>query len=25
LIIWLEKGKIKHIGKPDTILPLVIS
>jgi ABC-type bacteriocin/lantibiotic exporter with double-glycine peptidase domain len=25
MIIWLEKGKIKHIGKPDTILPLVIS
>lgn len=25
LIIWLEKGKIKHIGKPETILPLVIS
>ena len=25
LIIWLEKGQIKHIGKPETILPLVIS
>lgn len=25
LIIWLEKGKIKHFGKPETILPLVIS
>ena len=25
LIIWLEKGKIKYIGKPDNILPLVIS
>ena len=25
LIIWLEKGKIKHIGEPATILPLVIS
>jgi len=25
LIIWLEKGKIKHIGHPETILPLVIS
>ncbi|MEY2646036.1 MAG: hypothetical protein RL158_12 [Bacteroidota bacterium] len=25
MIIWLEKGKIKHIGKPETILPLVIS
>jgi len=25
LIIRLEKGKIKHIGKPETILPLVIS
>ena len=25
LIIWLEKGKIKHIGHPNTILPLVIS
>ena len=25
LIIWLEKGKIKHIGQPETILPLVIS
>jgi ABC-type bacteriocin/lantibiotic exporter with double-glycine peptidase domain len=25
LIIWLEKGKIKHIGDPATILPLVIS
>jgi len=25
LIIWLEKGKIKYIGKPDSILPLVIS
>lgn len=23
LIIWLEKGKIKHIGQPDTILPLL--
>jgi ATP-binding cassette subfamily B protein len=23
LIIWLEKGKIKHIGQPDKILPLV--
>ena len=23
LIIWLEKGKIKYIGHPDTILPLV--
>ena len=23
LIIWLEKGKIKHIGHPDSILPLV--
>jgi len=25
MIIWLEKGRIKHIGKPETILPLVIS
>lgn len=25
MIIWLEKGKIKYIGKPDSILPLVIS
>jgi ABC-type bacteriocin/lantibiotic exporter with double-glycine peptidase domain len=25
LIIWLEKGKIKHIGEPKNILPLVIS
>jgi ABC-type bacteriocin/lantibiotic exporter with double-glycine peptidase domain len=25
MIIWLEKGKIKHIGSPDTILPLVNS
>jgi ABC-type bacteriocin/lantibiotic exporter with double-glycine peptidase domain len=25
MIIWLEKGKIKYIGKPDNILPLVIS
>lgn len=25
MIIWLEKGKIKHIGQPETILPLVIS
>jgi ABC-type bacteriocin/lantibiotic exporter with double-glycine peptidase domain len=25
LIIWLEKGKIKHIGEPNSILPLVIS
>jgi ABC-type bacteriocin/lantibiotic exporter with double-glycine peptidase domain len=25
LIIWLEKGKIKHIGQPNKILPLVIS
>jgi ABC-type bacteriocin/lantibiotic exporter with double-glycine peptidase domain len=24
LVIWLEKGKIKHIGHPDAILPLVI-
>jgi ABC-type multidrug transport system fused ATPase/permease subunit len=23
LIIWLEKGQIKHIGHPDKILPLV--
>jgi teichoic acid transport system ATP-binding protein len=23
LIIWLEKGKIKHIGDPKSILPLV--
>ncbi len=23
LIIWLEKGKIKHIGHPDSVLPLV--
>lgn len=22
-IIWLEKGKIKHIGHPNTVLPLV--
>jgi ATP-binding cassette subfamily B protein len=25
LIIWLEKGSIKHIGEPNSILPLVIS
>ena len=25
LIIWLEKGRIKYIGHPDAILPLVIS
>jgi hypothetical protein len=25
LIIWLEKGQIKHIGQPNKILPLVIS
>jgi ATP-binding cassette subfamily B protein len=25
MIIWLEKGRIKYIGKPDSILPLVIS
>jgi len=25
LIIWLEKGRIKHIGHPETILPLVIN
>lgn len=25
LIIWLEKGKIKYFGKPDSILPLIIS
>jgi ABC-type bacteriocin/lantibiotic exporter with double-glycine peptidase domain len=25
LIIWLEKGSIKHIGAPNSILPLVIS
>ncbi|MGI9138395.1 MAG: ATP-binding cassette domain-containing protein, partial [Sediminibacterium sp.] len=25
LIIWLEKGKIKHIGHPKQILPIVIS
>ena len=24
LVIWLEKGKIKHIGHPNIILPLVI-
>jgi ATP-binding cassette subfamily B protein len=23
LIIWLEKGKVKHIGHPDSILPLL--
>ena len=23
LIIWLEKGKVKHIGHPNTVLPLV--
>jgi ABC-type bacteriocin/lantibiotic exporter with double-glycine peptidase domain len=23
LIIWLEKGKIKHIGHPNSVLPLV--
>ena len=23
LIIWLEKGKIKHIGAPNSILPLL--
>ena len=23
LIIWLEKGKIKHIGEPNSILPLL--
>ena len=22
---WLEKGRIKHIGHPETILPLVIN
>jgi ABC-type bacteriocin/lantibiotic exporter with double-glycine peptidase domain len=25
MIIWLEKGKIKHIGSPDNILPLLFS
>jgi ABC-type bacteriocin/lantibiotic exporter with double-glycine peptidase domain len=25
LIIWLEKGRIKYIGHPDAILPLVIN
>ena len=25
LIIWLERGKIKFIGHPDNILPLVTS